>query len=217
MPLGGDIVELTHEQSYLGQQMNNVYYFEAVDGTATLTGLATWFETNVVPAVKAMQNDLVSHVNLRLRNLFDAGETYEEPLTGTGTDASTTIESPSFVAIQARLDHTSGDVRPGFKRIGGITENSITDALVTPANLTELETYAAMLINPLTPALATWAHVIVGRVCDEPNPVIGAVPACLRYVLPRTQAEAALAGIGYPVTYEAYSQPTTQNSRKWYT
>lgn len=217
MAAGGDIVELVHEQTYLGQVLNNVYFFEAAVADASLSGLAAWFETNVVPAVKARQATLVTHVNLRLRNLFDAGETYEEPLTGTGAVDETTNELPAFFAATIRLNHTAGDVRPGFKRFSGDVEGAIADALWTAVVITQWEAVGNLLVNPPSVANAEWAHVIVGRVCDELNPVVGAVPVCLRYVLPRTQAEAAAAGIAYPVTFEVYTQPTTQNSRKWYT
>lgn len=217
MPAAGDIVELTHEQTYLGQQMNNVYFYEAAVEDASMTDLATWFETNVVPAVKALQVDLVSHVNLRLRNLFNLAETHEEPLTGTGDEASLTVELPSFMALTTRFDHESGLVRPGFKRWGGISETKIEDALLRAATITQMQTLADLLVVPPSVVIVNWQAVIVGRVCDELNPIEGAVPRCLKYVLPRTRAEAEIHGIGFPTTYEVYSQPTTQNSRKWYT
>jgi len=217
MAAGGDIVELTHEQSYLGQICNNVYFFEAAVADASLSGLAAWFETNVLPDIKIIQNSSVLHVNLRLRNLFNFAETYEEPLTGTGTRPAGVIALPSFVALQVRFDHISNTVRPGFKRFVGVDEAHLETALLTAAVITSTEAVAANLVNPPADANPEWAHVIVGRVCDEINPIAGAIPSCLRYVLPRTQAEAAIGGIGYPVTYEVFSQVTSQNSRKWYT
>jgi len=217
MPVGGDIIELVHEQTYLSQQVNNVYYFESIDGSTPLSTLAAWFETNVIPAMNDQQNDRLQHVNLRLRNLFDEGETYEEPLAISGGTGSLTEELPSFMAVSIRFDHTSGDVRPGFKRIAGLNEFQIQDALWVAATITALEDYANLLINPPSIANPGWAHVIVGRHCEELNPVVGAVPRCFKYILPRTQVEAANAGVGTPVSYEIYTQPTTQNSRKWYT
>jgi len=214
MPTGGDVVELVHEQTYLGQNVNNVYYFESVDGSTPLSTLAAWFETNVVPVVKNLQSNLVGHTNLRLRNLFDLAETYEEPLTGTGAQATTNGEMPSFYAFSIRFDHSNGEVRSGFKRYAGVDEGQFADALLVAGTVTLLDAIAAPLINPLTPALASWAHVVINRVCDEPNPILGAVPRCLKYRLPANQAESAP---GYPTSYEVYSQPTTQNSRKWYT
>lgn len=215
MPAGGDIIELVHEQTYLGQTVNNVYHFEAAVADASMLALATWFETNVVDVVKDITSDITTHVNLRLRNLFNEAETLEEPLTGTGFQLSGTNELPSFMAYQVRLDHASGAVRPGFKRLTGVTEGNITDALVVDPVLTHLNTLGGLLVNPPSVANPDWAHVIVGRVCDEPNPVVGATPACLGpYRLPRTQAEATIA---YPVEFSVYAQPTTQNTRKWYT
>jgi len=214
MPSGGDVIELTHEQAYMGQVVNNVYYFEAVDGTASLTSLAAWFETNVLPPIKVIQNNLVTHTNLRLRNLFNLAETHEEPLTGTGSLVSGAQEMPSFFAAQVRFDHTNAQVRPGFKRWTGLVEDSIADSLYSASLITQMDAIATPLMNPLTPALATWAHVIVGRVCETQNPDPDAVPSCLKYRLPENQIELV---VGYPVAYEAYAQPTTQNSRKWYT
>ena len=213
MAAGGDCVELVHEQTYLGQIVNNVYFFEAVS-EATLVNLATWFETNVVNRVKGVQIDLVTHTNLRLRNLFNLSENYEEPLTGTGTLGAGVNELPSFMAYTIRLDHDNGSVRPGFKRYCGVDESNLADALVSSGRIATLETLAGELINPPTTANILWAHVIVNRICETANPIPGAVPACLKYRLPENQGEF---NPGYPISFEAYAQPTTQNSRKWYT
>ncbi len=214
MPAIGDVIELVHEQSYLGQTINNVYYYQDSVGSTPLTTLATWYETNVVPAIQAFQNDLVTHVNLRLRNLFDLGETYEEPLTGTGTNASGLTELPAFFCLQIRLDHPTGDIRPGFKRYTGLIEASVIDSLVAPATVTQMDTLGALLVNPPSVALTGYVHVVVKRICETPNPTPGAVPSCLKYRLPETLLEAEVA---YPDSFESYVQPTTQNSRKYYT
>jgi len=211
---GGDIVELVHEQGYLGQVINNVYYFEAAVADAPLNSLSAWFETNVVPKIKAIQVDLVTHVNLRLRNLFDLAENYEEPLSGTGGVSSAALELPAFFAYTVRFDHANGSVRPGFKRWSGCEEGGIADSLLVAARVTSLETLAAELVNPPTTSNPNWAHVIVGRICEVPNPDPLGVPSCLKYRLPEVIAESNPA---YPLSYEVYTQPTTQNSRKWYT
>jgi hypothetical protein len=214
MPNGGDCIELVHEQSYLGQSVNNIYYFEAIDGNASLVSLADWFETNVVAAVKQLQNTDLRHENLRLRNLFQTAENYEAVLTGFGAVTSGTIEMPAFFAAQIRFEHLTATTRPGFKRFSGLTEGDIADARMMSATITKLNTIGALLVNPPSVANVGWAHVVVNRVCDELNPIMGATPRCLRYVLPRSQAEY---NPGYPVVYESYSEPTTQNTRKWYT
>lgn len=214
MPNTGDIVELVHEQTYLGQNVNNVYYFRATGAAPSLSTLTSWFETNIVQNTKDIQNDLVTHVNLRVRNLFNVAEAVEEPLTGTGANLSGTEEQPSFLAVSIRLDHVNAAIRPGFKRWSGILEASITDAVLSAGIVTGLGTLGSNLVVPPVVALADWQHVIVKRICETPNPDPDAVPSCLKYRLPETQAEA---DYGVPVTYEVITQPTTQNSRKWYT
>jgi hypothetical protein len=213
MAIVGDVVELVHEQTYLGQNVNNVYYYECLND-APLSNLATWFETNVVPQVKANQVDLVNHVNLRTRNLFNDMETYEEPLTGVGSVVSGTAELPAFMAYTIRLDHDNGALRPGFKRYVGVSEASLDDGLVNGGRILALTTLAGYLINPPTVVTANWLHIVVGRVCEEVNPTPGAKPACLKYRLPLNVGEKQM---GIIVTAEPYAQPTTQNSRKWYT
>lgn len=209
----GDVVELVHEQTYLGQNVNNVYYFRAVSAAA-LSTLTAWFETNVVPQIKANQNDLVNHINLRVRNLFSDVETYEEPLTGAGSVVSGVNEMPAFMAFAIRLDHDNGSLRPGFKRYVGVTEASLDDGLVNAGRILAMVTLGGYLVNPPTVLNPNWLHVVVGRVCETPNPVPGALPSCLKYRLPESLAEL---NDGIIVTHEPYSQPSTQNSRKWYT
>ena len=213
MAQGGDLIELVHEQTYLGQNCNNVFFFMATAAT-TLSTLASWYEANVVPQFKNNQNNLVVHTNLRLRNVFVDTETYEEPLTGAGLVASDLVEMPSFMAYAIRLDHDNGAIRPGFKRIVGVDELSISDAMVTPARITGLEVLAGRLVNPASVANPNFNHVIVSRVCETPNPTPGAKPACLKYRLPENIGELE---VGIITTAEVYTQPSTQNSRKWYT
>lgn len=209
----GDVIELVHEQTYLGQVVNNVYYYEALQSVG-ISNLTTWFENNVVPQVKANQVDLVTHINLRARNLFNESETYEEPLTGVGSVASGVNEMPAFMAYAIRLDHDNGAIRPGFKRFVGVTEVSLDDSLVNGGRILALTTLGGYLVNPPTVVNANWLHIVIGRVCETPNPTPGAKPSCLKYRLPLNQGEKQM---GIILTAEPYAQPTTQNSRKWYT
>lgn len=214
MPATGDVIELVHEQSYLGQSVNNVYYFQNNDVAGTLISLADWFETNVVPAIKIIQNDLLTHTNLRLRNLFLDAETHEEPLAGAGGVPNGLVEMNAFFASTIRFDHVQGGLRPGFKRFAGHTEAQIEDSLWIADTITKLNTIGDHLIQPPTVANPGWVPVVVQRVCETPNPDPEATPSCLKYRLPESQAELIT---GVITSHEVYSQPTTQNSRKWYT
>ena len=93
-------------------------------------------------------------------------------------------------------------------------ENGGADALVSSTVVTQMVTLGNMLVNPVTVLLAEYAHAIVGRICETPNPTPGAIPSCLKYRLPENAGELEW---GLILTAEPYAQPTSQNSRKWYT
>lgn len=214
MPAVGDVIELVHEQLYLGQTVNNVSYWQSNDAGSSLTALAAWYETNVVAAVANGQCSELTHVNLRLRNLFLDAETYEEPLTGAGAIACADTELPSFVAVSIRFDHVQGGLRPGFKRFAAINEAHISNALLIAGIITLYDTVGSYFVQPPPVANTGWVPVIVKRVCEIPNPTPGESPICLKYRLPETQGELIT---GVPTSFEVNPQPTTQNSRKYYT
>jgi hypothetical protein len=205
MPVGGDVIQLVHVQQKNSQDILNVYHFEAVDGTATLEGLATWFSTNVVAAVKAVQLDTTFHIALELVNLYDKGEIYEVALSGTG-GLATQDGIPTFLAASIRFLHSTAQLRSGWKRLlaGGESEKSGNEWGATIIG--DLEDYAGLLVNPLTPTLATWAHVVVKRI-----KVLDMVTESFVYRLPENQEEGVL---GYPVGYEVSPFITSQVSRK---
>ena len=209
MAAGGDVAQLVHYQTQFTQNVLNVYYFEAVTGGADLADLSAWFATNVVPAVKASQNTSVAHVKLELKNLFDNGEVDDLALSGTGDKTATGQTIPEFLAASIRLLHNNGFVRSGWKRVCCGTEDEINGSAWDAALVADVEDIADFLINPLSPTLTDWVHVVLQRV-RVVDPVTGVVT----YELPTAQGQSE---IGYPTSYVVSNRVTTQNSRKWYT
>ena len=163
--LGGDVAQVTHIMSAYGENLLNVYYFEAVDGTADIGELLSWFSTNVVPDVKAAQSGNVTHTALEGVNIFDKGETDTLALSGQGgLQVGETM--PTFTAGSLRLLHSTAGIRSGWKRVGPATEDQQAGGIWIAGYVTLLQNVGVHLVNPLTPALATWAHVIVGRIKD---------------------------------------------------
>ena len=204
MPVGGDVIQLTHRMNMASQDILNVYHFEAVDGTADLSALASWFSTNVVPDVKVVQPDDVSHTALELFNLFDKGETYELGLSGTGGGTGEPL--PHFCSASIRLRHPDTGVRSGYKRVGPCEEVNQATGVWSGAMVALFENIGDHLINPLSPVLATWAHVVVGRI-----KFIDPFDGKPKYRLPAHQGELT---VGYPTSYEVSVNVTSQNSRK---
>jgi hypothetical protein len=203
--LGGDVAQVNHIMSNNGETLLNVYYFEAVDGTADLGALLTWMAANFVDDTKALQSTTVTHVALEAVNIFDKGETDTLALSGTGAISGTEV-LPPFTCASIRLLHTQAGMRSGWKRVGPTVEGSQSNGVWTAGYLTNVQNFGAQMLNPLSPALATWAHVIVKRI-----KVIDVVTGAVSYRLPEIQGELT---VGYPVAYEASVNVTTQNSRK---
>lgn len=209
MPSAGDVIQMVHEQDIGAQTVLNVYYFQAVDATADLGDLANWFNTNVVPDIKALQSPSVTHVELELVNLFDDNEFLALPLSGAGTNPGAAGRLSTFTAAQIRLLHGTGGLRTGFKRYIAGTEDDQQGDVWTAAFQAIIDDVGDDLMNPLTPALATWTHVIVKRI-KFVDPVSGEE----KYRLPENIGELV---VGYPTSFFTYPEITTQNSRKWYT
>lgn len=204
------IYELVHEQQFAGQQINNVYHFQATDSVVTPQNLADWFETNIEPDIRGRMHATWTSVNIRVRNLFLTSETAENPVGLTGTGAPPTDELPSFVAIGARFDHNLGGTRPGSKRWGILSEAEQDEGVWIASTVSAWQTIANKLVNPLAPAIA-FNHVIVDRVCEEFDPLDPT--RCIKWRLPETEAEA---NTGEVTGAEVQTQVTTQNTRKWY-
>lgn len=210
MAAGGDIVEVVHEMEKFSQLSLAVYFFEAAVAGAEIIDILDWYSANVVPDLKAIQDTSTDHLLLRGRNLFDAGEVDELALSGSGTLVGTAGEQvPVFIAGSSRFLHARGDIRDGAKRWTMGVEASFGSNQWEASFVTDIDTVAAHFVNPLTPVLADWAHVIVQRIR-----VVDPVTEEVTYRLPETQAEAQVA---YPTSFATSLFVTTQNSRKWYT
>lgn len=204
--LGGDVAQVTHNMFVNGERLINVYYFEAVDGTADLDALLAWFAPNVADVARGLLATSVTDTALEAVNLFDKGELAELALGGAGYQTGTDV-MPSFTAASIRLIHTTAGMRSGWKRVGPAVEGNQSNGIWNAAYVNLMTLLGDALMNPLSPALATWAHVIVKRVKE-----IDVLTDEVTYRLPENQAELV---VGYPVAYEASVQVTSQNSRKY--
>lgn len=186
----GDIIQVTDIQNYLGQEVLNVYYYSCDDNPTTgyLDGLSTEWQETVLPAVRALQHVLLTHVGLRLENIFNGDLleiAYATPLPGTQATGTTIAEAtPSYTAMVFSLKRQNTRVRNGRKSIAGLPEGFISGNNIVSAT-TALANIAAAMGSQLVAAggLDAWTPAIVGRV---PYTTVEGNPA---YRLPTSQAE----------------------------
>jgi hypothetical protein len=171
----GDILSLTDQQTFLGQQILNVYFYEitAVDPDTTYEMIAQAFELEVVQAAAAVQSGSLLHTSIIVRNLTNGLDIWEEPVNDAGNDADGQPLA-SFYSLGYRLVRTTAATRHGSKRIGGTTETFVEGNGIAAAQLANVQAVAAAMASPLeatgTIADFTAVPVIVGRFpAGDPN------------------------------------------------
>lgn len=127
----GDLIQCVDNQTYLGQQVLNVYYYRIIlalgldDGYLTLLNDA--WESTVLNPVKAIQNDGLSHVSREWRNMSNGVDLFTDGTVIPGSNAEPgTAQSPSFVSAGFLLQRESLVTRNGYKRFAGLSENLIS-------------------------------------------------------------------------------------------
>lgn len=145
-----DIVQLTDVQSFLGQQVLNVYFYRVTsfEVGVTLEDIAEVFASATFLGVLTdIQHALLNHDRIIVRNLTNGIDIHEEAIDVPGT--ATGDSAPSFTAAAFRLIRTNATTRHGQKRIGGIPEGHINgNDLATGIDVT-YDTVEVILGSPL--------------------------------------------------------------------
>lgn len=199
-----EVCRLIARGTYLGQQFENVFYYENRDVVTTWTpeNLCDTFQTEVLSKILLAQNTNVLYSSLIAENL-DGDRTYFEKLFPSGTvhgSLTATNSLNSFLAMSVKLGPENRTVRPGHKRFCGVTEEMVENGGgLTPAQITLLNTVGTALKTILSPVtLGVAVPVIVGF----PHPAGAHTPERVSRVAVKI------------TTFTVLSYLTTQNSRK---
>jgi hypothetical protein len=126
----GDLLQLVDNQSYLGQQILNVYYYRV---TATLgladpylSDLNSYWEDNVLDPIIQIQGDGLVHQSREWRNISNGTDLFVESTAVPGANSvAESSELPSYVSLGFLLQRESLATRNGYKRFAGLTENFV--------------------------------------------------------------------------------------------
>lgn len=129
-PVFGDLIQINDVQTLNSQTLMNVYYFRI----NTLTGLSdghyallsSWFQTNIMTPVRAIQHGRLVHTGVQIRNLSNGLDYYEDAISLAGTfSAASGEDSPPFLTNTFKLVRESLVTRNGYKRYAGVTDGMI--------------------------------------------------------------------------------------------
>lgn len=135
----GDVISVEDRQTYLGEQVINVYYFQVVsfEPLVDLADLADVFTSDYVAALLPVQHLELAHNRIIVRNLTNGLDIHEKPLAPiVGLNAGD--PGNSLLAYSIRLVRSTAATRHGSKRIGGVPENASVGNLPTSQYATAL-------------------------------------------------------------------------------
>lgn len=216
----GDVYSVTITQRYREQTMENVFFYMLTTQPETglpadvAVAIRNYTLANLLPAIRNMQVNTLTHTRMVTYNLFDVTSfdeyTYPAPIPGSlNQDGVST-----FVAVQARAPRTRRDMRPGYKRFAGASETLITAGAINPAVSPFPALQTELNETIVTPEVVgtgydggdTLVPVIVKRISypdpDDPDRTL--------YRLPEAATELTF----YNAAWVLLPQTTTQNTRK---
>lgn len=194
----GDVYELICEQLYGTSTVLNVFFYEQISIVLPAEGftigglLAEQWDEQVGSVIRTIQNQDVTHVEVRARNLFDATDAGVYPVSETGLVGTSNGMGP-FVAMAFSLKGANPAVKNGAKRFVGVDESGQTDGImVQPEMIAGAEDVAEALAANVTAGdvipTDTWAPTIVQRVRSGS-------PGAYEYRLPENVGETVLSRI----------------------
>lgn len=167
----GNILKVTQNQSFLGQLVQNVYFYRVVavpvppEGENVYDYALQRFNAGVGIPMRAIQSTSCVHTIYRVDNLSNGVDFFERAINVAGVVGEQ--PSPSYNALNFVLRRATLLTRNGSKRVGGIGEAASNGNTCT-IDPTQLQDYADGVAEGLLTADATpdqWAEsVIIGRV-----------------------------------------------------
>lgn len=179
----GDLLQITDSQTYLGEQLLNIYYYQvdAIGSTPddNYEDLVEGFNLEVVAAMQAVQVTSLLHTSRTLKNLTNGLDFFVDTSVIPGLVAATSGQLlPSYVSLGFMLLRSTLSVRNGYKRIGGLTDQFV-DGNTSTYPLIDIDEIEENLANSITTVDgATMSPVIVKRPIPAPgegDPILSAV------------------------------------------
>jgi hypothetical protein len=184
------LYQLNHKQTYLGEDIENVYFFRREDAGTDHVDLIDAFIADVLPAVQALQAPQIITASIKAQSLGNLSDFGEQIVNTPGTyDPSEIL--PIFNAIGYTFRSANRGVRPGSKRITGIPETVQAGGIVTlSVYLTRMEACRVAMDSVIGTSPGFFTPIIVKRIKTA---VPGTTPVKYKYTLPAVGDDATIA------------------------
>lgn len=124
----GDILKITQNQSFLGQLLQNVYFYRVLslptppEGETVYDHIVLRFNADVGIPMRVLQSTACNHTVYRVDNLTNGIDFSEQTINVPGTMGEEA--SPSYNALNFILRRSTALTRNGSKRVGGLGEQA---------------------------------------------------------------------------------------------
>jgi len=190
-----DIYELTLAQLYGagGERLLTKWYYQKAGSGESASDLAEHFfgTGSMLARLNAFQSTKIVNETVRVINLGDLADFADVTLTGGG--ALATDAAPAFCAVGFTLKLDTRAVRPGSKRIPGVSEADQADGIIVNAGvITDINLAAVQMAEDIAGDSAElYRPVVLKRV----HIVEAGPPARDFYRLPETDEELVAARV----------------------
>lgn len=205
-----DVLEIRAPSEIGAFKFLNVWHVLRSSSSFDATKIANSFVDTVLSDILPLLTSSVEYTAVNVKNLGDAEDFVELPLTAkVGTRAGT--NDPFFNVFTLRFPRLRTDMRDGRKRIGPTQEEAHSGNNLAAAYITDMDTLGTSMIGAweetASPGVTVCRYIIVKRVCDA----FDAAGKCTKYRLPETDGEL----IFYqPISRVSESTVRSQTSRK---
>lgn len=154
VPVLNDIFELTDKQTFQGQEVFNVYFYEVgeifVSTSATVAQvLAEGFISQILPVISNPQSIQLTHSEISVRNLYDPADQFTVSIAVPGLTSAPDV-LPIFNAVGFQLSGETAAVKKGAKRLAGVPESAQTDGVITDTSyITALGNVGTAIAQPV--------------------------------------------------------------------
>lgn len=174
----GDTFLLKDKYMYLGEDMQNSYYYEVGAGSGSSQDLNEAFVDTILPKIVAIQHTGCVHGSIETYNLSNPTDFHSLTLTSGNQGTVTGEGMPKWDAYKYKVARATRAVRNGAKRIGGLPEGGINNGVVSGTLLTACQSLAEFLSGDLDGGSASYTLRIPqgsfgGSFIPVPQPISG--------------------------------------------
>lgn len=168
LPITDKVWKLTLRGDIFLQEVNNVYYFAGATGSGSAADLISTFIAEHVGTILTFTCEQMHYADVHVEGVQVVDDIADAIVDETGDITGECL--PPFVAWSFRLNRPNTSTRNGYKRFAGVAESSQTNGVALSGVLTNLDTYALTLAQPLVGTEDTYLPVI--RTAQRNNDVV---------------------------------------------